>query len=391
MIKNAISPILGVIFLGLMLTLTPHYAAAADEASTGSSGPLGSHADMRSQFSNARHLWQSGKLKEAARLYESIISHHPDLPAPYNNLAVIYAAQGDYKKAQLVLEKGLNTDPGYAMIYENLTAIYVEMARDSYGKALQFVDKSDHQLKLRSLAELSLKPSEQVSRLELPPNTTVVAAASSPVTRPKVAAEPQAAVVPKVLTALPQPATAETATKSAVPEATTIATRSAVPEVAAPATKAPTPVAPLAEAQGPEQSTTSSAPVLMATTSVQPAQMMGSTPEIDKTSIEKILEAWATAWSTQSPAQYLAFYDPQFHPAGMSRQQWEAQRVKRLKRPQWIRVVLSNFVIEPINSHRVRVEVQQRYQSNTYSDNERKEIILTQTEQGWRIVSERSL
>ena len=360
-IKYAISPGLSAIFLGLFLGLAPLFAAAKDEPSTATNGPLGSHTDIRSQFANARHLWQSGKLKEAASLYESIIKQQPELPAPYNNLAVIYAAQGDYKKAQQTLEKGLNTNPGYAMIYENLTAIYVEMARDSYGKALQFADKSDHQLKLRSLAELSLTPPEQVAKVETPPSKTVIATAS-----PKPVAPAEPAVAAKPVT----------------------------PKVAAIDTKPQPSQVQQAETKTPQKPGMANSPLLTATTSVQPAQASELTPVapvIDKTSIIKILEAWAAAWSAQSPQQYIAYYDPQFHPAGLSRRQWEAQRVRRLKRPQWIRVALSNFVIEPITDKRVRVELQQRYQSNTYADNGRKEFILTKTEQGWRIVSERSL
>lgn len=344
------------LFLILSIGIWLPVAHAADESSTVSDGPLGSHVNIESQFANARHLWQSGKLKEAARLYESIIKHHPKLPAPYNNLAVIYAAQGNYKKAQQVLEQGLNTNPSYAMIYENLTAIYVEMARDSYGKALQFVDKSKHQLKLRSLATLSIQKPVQVATVA-PPAASVV-------------------LPPKPVT--PRPV--ETPKKP-------VEKKAAAP---VPVTTPPKPVEKKVAASASEDKP----PVLTDSTSVQPAQATTMTPVapvVDKTSVEKMLTAWAAAWSAQSPPQYLAYYVPQFHPAGMSRSKWVAQRIRRLKRPKWIRVALSNFVIEPITNQRVRVEVQQRYQSNTYADNERKEFILTQTEQGWRIVSERGL
>ena len=291
--------------------------------------PVGSNADASVQFANARHLWQNGKLKQAAALYESLIERFPDLPDPYNNLAVIYAAQGDYKKAQEILEQGLNTHPGYAAIYENLTAIYVEMARDSYGKALQFDDKSHRQLKLRALAELSVKPM-QVAKVETP----------------AVAVNPEAADAVVAAAEVEAPAKANT------------------PEV----TSATDSVKPLAPAEA------------------TPAPQM-----LDQSAITKTLESWASAWSAQSVDQYLSFYAQKFHPPGMSRRRWEAQRADRIKRPQWIRVSLSDYLIQADGENRVRVEVQQRYQSNTFSDKGRKEFILIETEQGWRIVSERNI
>lgn len=311
------------IFFSLILALSPLHTGLL-------ANPVGSHVDSSAQFANARHLWQSGKLKQAAALYESLIDRYPDLPDPYNNLAVIYAAQGDYKKAQQILEKGLNTHPGYAAIYENLTAIYVEMARDSYGKALQFSDKSQRQLKLRALAELSVKPI-QIAEAEVP----VV----SPVPELKAITETNTEIAEGV----------------------------------------------------PVSADTEESPVLTASTSVQPAVANPVMVTVDPTVIQQTLEAWASAWSTQSAEQYFLYYDVAYRPPGMSRKRWETQRVDRIKKPEWIRVSLGDYSIEPIEEKRVRVEVEQRYQSNSYSDKGRKEFILIETEQGWRIISERNI
>ena len=325
--KYAIPQTVAGIFFGILLVSVSFHARAVNELVGDATPPLGSHSDVHAQFANARHLWQTGKLKQAAALYESLIARSPNLPDPYNNLAVIYAAQGDYKKAQQILEKGLNTHAGYAAIYENLTAIYVEMARDSYGKALQFADKPGHQLKLRSLAELSLKPVQ--------------------------VAQVKTSVREKITTTPPAP----------------------VNVVAV-----PTPI--------------EKAPVLSATASVKPlpaAIAVPTSPVIDETEINEVLMSWAAAWSAQSAEQYLTFYDQNYHPPGLSRRKWQARRIERIKRPQWIRVSLSKVVVKPLADKRVRVEAQQRYQSNTYSDSSRKAFILIQTEQGWRIVSERNL
>ena len=66
----------------------------------------------------------------------------PILPEPYNNLAVLYASQGNYDKAKSSLELAIHTHPSYATAYENLGDIYAQLARRSYDKALQ-LDKAN--------------------------------------------------------------------------------------------------------------------------------------------------------------------------------------------------------------------------------------------------------
>jgi len=324
--KYAISKTIVSISFGVFLANSSFNVHAVNELISDAT-PIGSHSDAYAQFANARHLWQTGKLKQAAVLYESLIERFPKLPDAYNNLAVIYASQGDFKKAQLILERGLNTHEGYAAIYENLTAIYVEMARDSYGKALQFADKPGRQLKLRALAELSLKP-VQVAKVEIPAKEIKLESVS------------------------PQANTDQQEDKAGKPA------------------------------------------VLTATTSVKPLQNSAVKPDIesvDKSKVMEVLQSWASAWSAQTPDQYLMFYDKNYHPPGMSRKTWKARRIERIIKPQWIRVALSNMSVDPAADQRVRVTVKQRYQSNTFSDVSQKEFILFMTEDGWRIVSERNL
>ena len=64
-----------------------------------------------------------------------------------------------------MLNEGLRTDKTYATIYENLSSIYMEMARDSYGKALQLGVKLQP-LPLKQLAIKEDKPITVVSNTE---------------------------------------------------------------------------------------------------------------------------------------------------------------------------------------------------------------------------------
>lgn len=93
--------------------------------------------DAKVRFLKGLILADLGKSSEAAQIYTSITEDYPELPEPYNNLAVLYAAQGKYDDAKNALEMAIRTYPGYATAYENLGDLYAKMASQAYEKALQ--------------------------------------------------------------------------------------------------------------------------------------------------------------------------------------------------------------------------------------------------------------
>lgn len=78
-----------------------------------------------------------GKLPEAIATFTKLTEEYPELPEPYNNLAVLYAGQGLYDKARTALEMAIRTNPSYATAHENLGDIYARLASQAYNKALQ--------------------------------------------------------------------------------------------------------------------------------------------------------------------------------------------------------------------------------------------------------------
>ncbi|MDH5573822.1 MAG: tetratricopeptide repeat protein, partial [Gammaproteobacteria bacterium] len=94
-------------------------------------------ASFEQAFNQARQLEHTGKTEQAIAAYDKLIVNYPDQPEPYNNLAVLLATQGKLDDARDRLEKAIHIDDIYATIYDNLSAVYVEMARGSYAKALQ--------------------------------------------------------------------------------------------------------------------------------------------------------------------------------------------------------------------------------------------------------------
>ena len=98
--------------------------------------------DVRAQFAKGVAYAQANQPAEAITIFTQIIESHPTLPEPYNNLAVIYADQGDYEKAQKLLERVIKIHPDYATAQENLGDIYIKMAAETYGKSFKLDGKN---------------------------------------------------------------------------------------------------------------------------------------------------------------------------------------------------------------------------------------------------------
>src|SRR4026209_891965 len=115
--------------------------------------------DARARFLKGLIFAEQGNAKDATDIFLALTKDFPDLPEPYNNLAVIYASQGQYDKARGALEQSIRTHPSYATAYENLGDVYAKLASQAYDKALQ-LDKSNTgaQNKLAMVREIARSP-----------------------------------------------------------------------------------------------------------------------------------------------------------------------------------------------------------------------------------------
>jgi Flp pilus assembly protein TadD/ketosteroid isomerase-like protein len=93
--------------------------------------------DPQARFLKGLIFAEQGNSKEATDIFLGLTKDYPELPEPYNNLAVIYASQGQYEKARGALEQSIRTHPSYATAYENLGDVYAKLASQAYDKALQ--------------------------------------------------------------------------------------------------------------------------------------------------------------------------------------------------------------------------------------------------------------
>jgi tetratricopeptide (TPR) repeat protein len=93
--------------------------------------------DARARFLSGVILSEQNKIQDAIKVFTELTQDYPELPEPYNNLAVLYAGLGDYDKARKALEMAIRTHPSYAVAHENLGDIYATLASQAYDKALQ--------------------------------------------------------------------------------------------------------------------------------------------------------------------------------------------------------------------------------------------------------------
>ncbi len=115
----------------------------------------GKPRDAQMRFNKGLILTEQKKVADAIKIFSSLSEDYPELPEPQNNLAVLYASQGQYEKARDALEAAIRTHPSYPTAHENLGDISAKMASQAYGKALQ-LDKGNAaaQTKLAMIKDL---------------------------------------------------------------------------------------------------------------------------------------------------------------------------------------------------------------------------------------------
>jgi len=141
--------------------------------------------DPQARFLKGLILTEQGNTREAIEIFTKLTQDYPNLPEPYNNLAVIYASQGQYEKARASLEQSIRTHPSYATAYENLGDVYAKLASQAYDKALQLDStNTGAQQKLSLVRELVGSPTRVAAK-------EPAVAVAKPVETPKPAAAPE--------------------------------------------------------------------------------------------------------------------------------------------------------------------------------------------------------
>jgi tetratricopeptide (TPR) repeat protein len=153
--------------------------------------------DPQMRFLKGVILRNTGKHPEAIATFIKLTEDFPELPEPYNNLAVLYASQNQFDKARTALEMAIRTNPSYATAHENLGDVYARLASQAYNKALQ-LDGTNSAVppKLATIREV-FKPNlsnPKPSAMTAPAAPVVEAPVAPP--RPAVAAKSTPAETP---------------------------------------------------------------------------------------------------------------------------------------------------------------------------------------------------
>lgn len=145
--------------------------------------------DAEARFTKGVALVKLNRSKDAIRVFADLTRDYPQLPEPYNNLAVLYAAQGDYDKARDALQAAIAKHPSYATAHANLGDIYAALAAAAYSKAAT-LDTSDQTVR-RKLAVINQLDTDLPA-----PNAATATAAVTPAPVAASAAASAAAPAP---------------------------------------------------------------------------------------------------------------------------------------------------------------------------------------------------
>jgi tetratricopeptide (TPR) repeat protein len=297
----------------------------------------------------------SGKTAEAIATFTKLTEDYPELPEPYNNLAVLYAGQSQFDKARAALEMAIRTNPSYSTAHENLGDIYAKLASQAYNKALQLdTGNAAVPTKLALIREIFNNGSAKGSRPG--PIAQQVAPTATPAIKPPVVAvAPVAPTTP--------PASVQPKPMAPTPAAPAVSTLPPVP--------APTP--PIAT-KTPVENT---APV--ANPSASSAQAKD---------VEAAVGKWAAAWSARDVKAYLAAYGKDFDPPGsMGRKAWEEERTQRILGKSSISVKVDKLDVS-VNGNYALAKFRQDYKAGGLVVSSRKTLTFSKVGEQWHIVKE---
>lgn len=97
---------------------------------------------------------------QAIEVFTALTQDFPELPDPYNNLAVLYAADGQLQNALTALQTALRNDPAHRAARENLGDVYLALAVQAWAEALvgSKGDDANLQRKLKLAREIQAHP-----------------------------------------------------------------------------------------------------------------------------------------------------------------------------------------------------------------------------------------
>jgi tetratricopeptide (TPR) repeat protein len=291
--------------------------------------------DAQMRFLKGLILTEQNKPAEAIVIFTKLTEDFPDLPEPYNNLAVLFAASGQYDKARAALEMAIRTNPTYATAHENLGDVYAKLASQAYDKALQ------------------LDSGNSGAKSKLTMVRTLIGNTNGG-TNPKVA---------NTTVATPTPSPAKSV--------------------------APAPVA-VVKAEPPKlevKPETKSLPKIDSHAEAKP--IAKSDPEdANRDDVLKTVNNWAKEWSSKDVKGYLSYYGNDFQtPKGESRKAWADERRSRIEGKGRIQIKIDSPKVT-FSGNVATVKFRQSYTSDRLTASSKKTLLLEKQGGKWLIKQE---
>jgi hypothetical protein len=319
------------------------------------------------RFLKGRLLAEQKRNVEAIQVFAKLTQDYPDLPEPYNNLAVLYAAQGRTEDAREALERALRTDPSYATAYRNLNEIYARLASQAYDHTLQVSNGSKPAPALiKELCDNYGRMAKQSIGRQQAGDGEINLIRDIPKSRSNAGAPPSKVYIDEM-------AMADATAEPPLPPAFTNPAVNPAPQVPSVIVKA-------------KPNATSK---VDDTIQKKIAAIPQPLPPGEEKAVLATVQSWAGAWSGKNIGAYLAFYAKDFRaPNGQSRGEWEKLRRERIGKPKSIKVTVDAPKVALNDATHAVVSFRQGYRSDNLQTNTRKTLLMIKSGGKWLIQDE---
>ena len=296
------------------------------------------------------YLSELGLLVAAFDTFDALRLAFPEQPAPYANLAAIYARWGRLEEARQMLIKSDALQANRYQTHLSLASVNLELALVSLNKANE------------------IKPGDPATQSKLRALEKYLAESN------KVSAQPTGQSVPGPVASASPSRVAQSAPSEKVervPARSSRTSRDRLKLDVLDSTQSDLQVKPVAPTLPPSDS--------------------GVSQDPRKAEILRALESWTLAWTQQSYENYLSHYSAAFKPAeGATRDAWALRKRTLMEKAKYIRIDLKISEIQ-FDGPVATVWLSQKYRSNRYADFGHKELKLKLEEGAWKILAEKPI
>jgi hypothetical protein len=370
-------------------------------------------ADVQMRFLQGVIAAEQRQNAQAIKIFTALTRDYPSLPEPYNNLAVLYAAEGQERKASEVLEQAIRTNPSYAkalqldgsrqaiqpklalitQIFPKQGGAQTKVAQNTATAGTSAKAAADTRAADEKAAQARAAEAKAAEAKAAEFKAAEVKAADAKAAQAKAAeakaAEAKAAEAKAEQAKLAQAKAAEAkAAESKAAQEKLAQEKAAQEKLAQEKARA---------AEDARQAAAKAAAPAAAATAVAAAEPAKAAPAVDEKKaaqsaaaqeVEAAVKVWSTAWAGQDMDRYLDAYSDHFSPAdGSSLAKWKEQRRQRIVGRASIVVTVRDLKVN-VDGDKATAQFRQYYASGALKTTTRKTLRMQREKGQWRITHE---